>query len=405
MTVGTFKRKFSRVFGLLVDGLCALIAVPFILVFRILRPIIWFRFGYFTSERIGHFAFDVEYYLTENKINKGTKSSIDLFFFSGKPANTYFADMCRRSMVVHAAIKWLYLANEILPFSSYHRVLPERAITDSRDLKGLFSGVGPQLNFNDQENHWGLKFLQEMGLRQQDRFVCLAVRDQAYLSQAYNERDWSYHDFRDTEIESYKAAAVALAERGYWVFRMGKVVSSRFSLEHPRVFDYATSEQRSDFLDIWLMAHCHFAISTGLGLDSIADIFRKPMVFVNYLPILDLEAWGPYITVPKRLSWASNNKPLTLLEQLKHTSLNGHYYEEKGIEVSDLNASEIIEPVLEMEARLTGCWVETDEDINLHKRFWSELRAWPKFTNYHGWIHPEARLGTHYLRRSKDWFF
>ena len=132
---------------------------------------------------------------------------------------------------------------------------------------------------------------------------------------------------------------MALAERGYWVFRMGKVVSSRLSLGHPRVVDYATSAQRSDFLDIWLMAHCYFAISTGLGLDSIADIFRKPMVFVNYLPILDLEAWGPYITVPKHLSWASDNKPLTLLEQLKHTSLNGHYYEEKGIEVSDLNAS------------------------------------------------------------------
>ena len=73
--------------------------------------------------------------------------------------------------------------------------------------------------------------------------------------------------------------------------------------------------------------------------------------------------------------------------------------------MSDLDPSEITETVLEMEARLSGTWVETDEDIELHEKFWSELRAWPKFSKYHGWIHPEARLGTHYLRRSKDWLF
>ena len=277
--------------------------------------------------------------------------------------------------------------------------------SDSRDIRGLFYKKEAQLRFNDQENQFGLEYLQEMGLRQGDRFVCLAVRDQAYLNQTYNERDWSYHNFRDTKIESYEAAVVALAERGFWVFRMGKVVDSQLSVDHSRVVDYAISKHRSDFLDIWLMAHCYFAISTGLGLDSIADIFRRPIVFVNYLPILDLEAWGRFITAPKHLSWASNHKPLTLQEQLKHTSVNGHYYEENGIQVCDLNPSEITETALEMESRLSGSWVETDEDIVLHEKFWSELRAWLNFSKYHGWIHPEARLGTHYLRRSKDWLF
>jgi putative glycosyltransferase (TIGR04372 family) len=405
MTDRVFRRKFSGALRLLTNGLGTLIGAPIILIVRILRPFVWIRFGYFTSDRIGHLAFDVEYYLTEKKINHGKKSSIDLFFFSGNPANNYFAEMCRRSVAVHSAAKWLYSANDILPFGSSHRVLPARLISDSRDLKGLFSKLGSQLQFNDQETQSGLEFLQEVGLRQGDRFVCLAVRDQSYLNQTYGNRDWSYHDFRDTKIESYEAAVVALVERGYWVFRMGKVIDNRLRVDHPRVVDYAASTQRSDFLDIWLMAHCYFTISTGLGLDSIADIFRRPIVFVNYLPILDLEAWGHFITVPKLLSWASNQKPLTLQEQLKHTSLNGHYYEEKGIQVRDLNPSDITETVLEMEERLSRSWVEMDEENELHEKFWSELRAWPKFSNYHGWIHPEARLGTHYLLRSKDWLF
>ena len=405
MTNRAFRRMFRRVLVLLTGGLGTLIAAPIILVVRILRPFVRIRFGYFTSDRIGHFAFDVEIYLTKKKINQDKKFSIDLFFFSGKSANTYFTKMCRRSFVVHSAIKWFYFANEILPFGSSHRILPARVTSDSRDIRGLFNKKRAQLRFNDQENQFGLEYLQEMGLRQGDRFVCLAVRDQAYLNQTYNERDWSYHNFRDTKIESYEAAVVALAERGLWVFRMGKVVDSQLSVDHPRVVDYAISKHRSDFLDIWLMAHCYFAISTGLGLDSIADIFRRPIVFVNYLPVLDLEAWGHFITAPKHLSWVSNHKPLTLHEQLKHTSLNGLYLEENGIQVCDLNPGEISETVLEMESRLSGTWEETDEDIELHGKFWSELHAWPKFSKYHGWIHPEARLGTHYLRRSKDWLF
>ena len=405
MTYRVFCRKFNRALGLLTDGLGALISLPIILVVRILRPFFWLRFGYFTSNRIGHFAFDVESYLTEKRIDQDKKSSIDFFFFSGQPANTYFVDMCRRALVVHSAIKLLYWANEILPFGSNHRVFPARATSDSRDLKGLFGKVSPQLRFSSQERQAGEEYLQKIGMAYGDRYICLVARDHTYLSQTYEDHDWSYHDFRDTKIESYEAAVVALAERGYWVLRMGKVVHRRLSVDHPRVVDYATSTHRSDFLDIWLMAHCYFTISTGLGLDSIADIFRRPMVFVNYLPVLDLEAWGRFITVPKPLSWVSNHKPLTLQEQLKHTSLNGHYYKENGIQVDELNPSEITEPVLEMEARLSGSWEETDEDLELHKKFWSKLRQWPNFSKYHGWIHPEARLGTHYLRRSKDWFF
>jgi putative glycosyltransferase (TIGR04372 family) len=389
---------------LLTDGLGTVVVVPVILIVRLLRPFIQIRFGYFTADRIGHFSFDVEYYLTEKHFDQGKKRTIDLFFFSGEPANMNFTAMCRRSLLVHPAVKWFYWANRIVPYGSNHRLMPARVNSDSRDLKGLFGKVGPQLRFSSEENISGEEYLQEIGMKNGDRYICLVSRDSAYLEQTYEYRDWSYHDFRDTKIESYEAAAMALVEKGYWVIRMGKVVHSRFSAEHPRVVDYATSTYRSDHLDIWLMAHCYFTISTGLGLDSIADIFRRPIVFVNYLPILDLEAWGRFITVPKRLFWVSDRKPLTLQDQLKHTSLNGHYYEAKGILVSDLNPSEITEPVLEMEARLSGSWVEMTEDIELQERFWREICSWPKFSKYHGWIHPEARLGTHFLRRYRDVF-
>ena len=94
MIYSAVRRHFSRALGLLTDGLGAVIVAPLVIVVRILQPFVRIRFGYFTSDRIGHFAFDVESYLTKKKINQDKNFSIDLFFFSGKSANTYFTKMC-----------------------------------------------------------------------------------------------------------------------------------------------------------------------------------------------------------------------------------------------------------------------------------------------------------------------
>ena len=44
--------------------------------------------------------------------------------------------------------------------------------------------------------------------------------------------------------------------------------------------DYANSEIRSDFMDIYLGAKCFFCISTGVGLDAVPVMFRRPIAFV-----------------------------------------------------------------------------------------------------------------------------
>ena len=54
------------------------LAVPLVLFVRLIRPLKLLRFGYFFAGRIGHFAFDVEYYLTENKLGIHPNKTIDL---------------------------------------------------------------------------------------------------------------------------------------------------------------------------------------------------------------------------------------------------------------------------------------------------------------------------------------
>ena len=380
-------------------------AVPVVMVCRLIQPWLCIRFGFLTVDRIGHFAFDLEYYLSERTIILRKEQSLDLFFYKRRPANSQLDLMARRTIFVHPVVAYLFAANRLLPGGQIHQIVPARHRTASRDKRGIFSHVSPQLRFTEDEEKSGLDYLLKVGCKDGAKVVCLVIRDQSYLKQIQGERDWSYHDFRDTKIEDYRDCALALAEKGYWVFRMGKVVSSGFGVEHSRIIDYARSPDRSDFLDVWLMSKCFFAISTGLGLDSIADIFRRPQVFVNYLPLMDLEAWGDYITVPKILSWAGSGRRLTLQEHLSHASVNGHYFRKSGIKITDLSPLHITDAVLEREARLVGTWSSSEEDVFLQETFWQVLRNDHQFDSYHGWIHPEACVGTRYLREAQTYLF
>ena len=391
-------RKTTTLFGIL----CAL---PIVLVCRVIRPWIHIRFGYFTADRIGHFAFDLEYYLSERYAQADHDKFVDLFFLRRGPANSQLALMASRQLRISAFVEVLFRANQLLPGKAKFEVLPSRMITASRDKKGVFDKTPIQLTFTEEEQTRGYEYLKKIGCNDLKKVVCLVVRDSAYLDSLQVERDWSYHAFRDTDIDDYREVSVTLAEEGYWVLRMGKRVHRPLSVEHPRVVDYAYSRDRCDFLDVWLMANCFFAISTGLGLDSIADIFRRPQVFVNYLPLMDLEAWGRYLTVPKILSWSNTGRPLTLIEQISHSSVNAHYYVKNGIDIRDLSPTEITDAVLELEARLVGNWLPDEDEDRLHENFWDCVKTHPDFVKYHGWIHPDAQVGSKYLREAQTYLF
>ena len=44
-----------------------------------------------------------------------------------------------------------------------------------------------------------------------------------------------------------------------------------------------------DFLDFYLAQKCYFWIGTGSGLDNLAVAYKKPCLFINFIP----PAWLP----------------------------------------------------------------------------------------------------------------
>ena len=129
--------------------------------------------------------------------------------------------------------------------------------------------------------------LREWGLPPGAQWVCLMVRDAAYLPTL------AYHVYRDSDVDTYEDAALMLANRGYYVFRMGVKVAKPFCAKHPRIFDMATNGMYSDFMSVYLGAYCAFTVSTSCGWDAIPQAFRRPMCYTNFAPIEYMNTWLP----------------------------------------------------------------------------------------------------------------
>ena len=351
------------------------IAVPLIAGMRLIRPWCLVRIGTLIGSRIGHFAANTELYLCERdaKINARSGRQVDLFYIEGPVCNAQLARMWGR--VLHLLPKWLLKSaaagNRLLPGGLEHEV-PSPHQND-RDVHNLLDRYRPHFTFTAGESEQGAQRLLAMGIPADARFVCLMVRDSAYLDRN-QPGDWSYHDYRDSDIRNYALVAETLADFGYFVLRMGAEVKQSMPSQHPRVLDYARSENRSEFMDVFLGACCTFCITTGTGWDSIVEMQRRPMVYVNLVPFGQLHAFrNDQITITKRHILDKDESPLTLFEIFDKGvgfSMKSAEYLSNGVRLVENSPEEICEVSIEMHERLTGSWISTSEDEHLQKRFW-----------------------------------
>ena len=242
------------------------------------------------------------------------------------------------------------------------------------------------IRFSKNETSEGVSFLRNLGLGIEDPIVCLNVRDSAYLTNTEpiswsKKRDWSYHDHRNSNIDTYVRAAETLANAGYAVFRMGAIVENRLKSNHPFIFDYATNGMRTDFLDIFLGSQCAFTVSTGSGWCSVSDLFRKPILFVNNLPIFAETLALQHIVYPKILQDNLTKNDLGLdeiIERNVHGSLFSAEYAHAGVKIKDLSSEELVEAVSEMAARVEGTFVETTDQKQMQAKLNNILSTHPK---------------------------
>ena len=386
-------------------------SIILLFVILILKLRIDIRIGPLISSRIGHLAANSELYLCEKlaRINKNNKRTFDIFYTPAPISNLHLVRMLRRRLFIIPGIfcELVQNLNSLIPNSEDLKI--PLTIQEDRDIFNLLDKYRPQLSFTNKEELKGQKILDQMGIPADAKYICLMVRDQKYLQDYLGSRDYSYHDYRNSSVDNYIAAAEQLANKGYYIIRMGSIVEKALKISHPRIIDYATNGMRSDFMDIYLGANCFFCISNPTGLDAVPYIFRRPIVYVNCAPISYVFTFRKNdLFIPKKYRFINSDKFMSFSQ-----IFNGKYdkflrtndYINNGIELIENSSEEILEVCLEMESRLTGSWQPISHyDDTRQKAFWDKfpIDSVDDFLGrpLHGEIN--IRIGTAFLKNYFD---
>ena len=404
------------------------LAVLLRLVLLSLRPILRIRFGRLWSPRLGPFAHFTELYLCEQDAGMQPRGSLDLWYHYDrdgymlkkppKPreaiSNLQLATMWERVIHVTAVARPLDRLNRMLgPGSGSFKIRDFPA--DAQDDDGLLSRYPAHLVFTVSEEDRGREELERMGIGPDEPFICFHARDSAYLdfSRPRNVEvygDWRWQDVRDATVHNYLLAATELAGLGYFVIRMGKHVKEPLKSENPRIIDYAT-QCHSDFMDLFLSAHCAFFIGQCSGMTTLPMLFRSPLVLVNIYPLWDVRycQYSQGIMVPKKYYSQKRGRDLTFREifelGLGRTNINlpdhQRLFDSLGLEIVENTPEEIRQAALEMHQRLNGTFSPSEEDRELQARFLAAMRSHPDGI-LEGRKAPDPVASAYFLRMNRE---
>jgi len=379
-------------------------AVLTILIFAMVRPIVSIKF-HKSPPNFGDGVFCTELTrcrtLRHNENHR--KKLILIHIIHRNFPNSFLRRYWKRYFFVVAG-DWAWLLQAI---SSRLKTFNSELGRSTIDFEGhLSSEIAPPYRFSSKEMSAGQDFLR--AVCPSEKFICLNIRDANF--DLYLRGDTTKEkvlakkeEYRNSKSWTYLQASEVLANMKYTVFRMGSIVKEPLASKHPRVIDYATNGMRTEFLDIFLAAHCAFAILNGTGWDAAPLTFRRPVMNVNFLPIFCVTALVlPLIIYPKTLIDQKSGDVLILKNAIERNvvqSYNTDEYAYAGVEIRDLSSEELVEAVSEMAQRVEGTFVETPEQKEMQAKAKHILSTHPKLQPSPNYYPIRAQFASCFLSR------
>lgn len=328
-------------------------------------------------EHIGHYPINLffskmkygvnDIYIYDNTRKNNVNAYLDhkieeIFNFDQRYENVY--------KIIYAVSKLSMGKFSYNKFTDYNKF--SKSLGKNTGIANLFARKEKLLDFNDEENCRGIAYLQKHGISP-ERYVCIHVRDQEYFNRIKkNEREKYNNSFRNINPSSYLMAVDYLVELGYHVIRMGKGFTNSFPYSSPKFIDYAVSNDRDDFLDIWLTANCRYFLSSSSGIGELPIVFHTPFIGSNVFPWGRIFSWAPLAVSVPRL--AQKNGELLNIKDMIEISvigrIDGEYYKKMGIEILENEPAEILGAVKDMEDKIQNGFHLSE----LNVKFWNNMK-------------------------------
>ena len=253
----------------------------------------------------------------------------------------------------------------------------------------------PVIGFIQSEIDFGVKFLQSIGVKSDQKIVCYTTRTASYYSglQKYGVK-LKPQTVRNPDERVYLEVAKTLSDRGYFVIRMGKDLDTEVPQTFANyVFDYA-STSRSDFLDMFLLSRCDFLLNGCTGMVLFRGVLNLSTVSADLYLVQKNFFYGD-VDIFQKVWLTRENRYATVGEMVAMgVSFSDERHQERlGVRLVKNTAEEILAACDEMEARLNGTWVTTEEDEALQKKYWDLICD----SGHHG-----GRMGAQFLRDNQD---
>lgn len=364
---------------------------------RVIRLFVDIKIAWISTDRIGHFVPDV--CMSRADLISGEIGQRTYFCVDPKElvSNQFWYKVFERNLPVRRWLWPIVWSSQILPHPPAWVVSPPRRTRGSRNIKGVLDP--PQ--FSERENEDAKEWLRAKGWKDGEPFVCLMVRDRAYLASWLESSEGifggsvDYHSYRDCSIDTYSQAADWLSDQGCWVFRMGQSALEPLQSSNPKVVDYAFDPERSDFLDVWLFANCYICVTAGTGPCEISNHYGRPILNLNMIPLGATQTWSHCITAVKPLYW-KNGERLSLKEHIDALYFRTEDYYHAEIEIRDLTSDQILRVIKEMWMRTKGEWSPSKMEVRRNAEFF-ELLQNSRAAELHGFRNPLAGLSYEWL--------
>ncbi len=355
---------------------------PILILMRLINPLVSIKLHPINSQRLGHFLADVESFLLEQKHNSKKKrvKKINIFihFYLSDPNSTQHIcnhqvdNMIRRVIFImpNFLVYPLYYFNNLFPDKDKFIA---KIISPGTDPMGLYDMYPPQLYINEEEKNKGEEILSKIGIPKNSKFVCLNIRDDAYLRENFPNKDFSYHKYRNWNISNFEEAIKYLIHEKIYVIRVGKRSNKKLNIKSKYYID-VTNNTLPDLFDVYVGSHCYFCISTQSGFDAIPYVFRKPIAYLAVpISVFQTSSKRFMLTTKHHLK---NEKILPISEIFNiecHDLFKTSEFNEKKITLMDLSSLEIKMFVSDM-LKYVQNNLKLEDKYHKQKSFWKLFR-------------------------------
>ena len=332
--------------------------------------------GLLRTNRLGHLALEPDLFFRKRWLKYGDKNAGRIFtiFIRGyaSPANEQLLKMWERELfILHLPILYSVLFETRWLWSKSNFFLVTDMVANEYYE---FNEAPPILKFTGDEELAGRRKLAEWGIDLgRDWFVCVFARDDNYLRELEPAVNYSYHDYRNADIDSFNLAIEEIVSRGGFVLRMGFHVNKPLSAKADRVIDYAVG-LRSDFMDIFLPAKCRFFLGSASGISDVSVAFDRPRLGANCAPFGSGPIGKQSLFIPKLVASVETGEKFSFARLLRDFALNsdpkvgdGEVAYLQGYRYVDNTPEEILAVTREMLDRLDNIYEQTTDIAALRR--------------------------------------